>query len=816
MAFPQHSGENADTSHPGADMSSADRDTARGGEFVSSHLTALDMPEVYNAPPPPAWEPGEEASGDAAAPHGKVWLVPALMGVLALVWTGVFVWANRPSMSLGITPAIAVDWVAQWSGPMILLALAWYGLHRGSTRSALRMGLAARELHGETRALEDSLNAMNRELSLAREFIAAQARDLDSLGRQSVERLTQHGERLTGLVGDNTEKLQTISAVGTAALSNMEQLRAQLPVIANATKDVTNNIGNAGRVAQAHLTDMVFGLNRLNDFGVASERQVESLRERVEAALADLEARSNGLDAAINGRFEALEQRSQGFAMDLERHEEEAREAIRHRSTALNEEIGGTRARLDSEEAETLTSLRARLSGLRDEVGTMARALREAENTARSEWQSTIARVNAQLHDIDQTAMRQNIERLAEARALGEAGQAAVARFEALGTVIAGIAEANSQGLGDITERLALMDRRLKEADRNVAGLTDNSVRLLELIQASTRYSAQELPAALDSSEARLERYESRVTGLGTTMARARGDGEALADQVASTEAGLAAATQAMGALHDGLDARTGQHGEALVALRAALMVMEQDTARLAAQAQGALAQAIDALGGKARQAVEGIEEEGAQRVAALASRLGADSAASIERAMRNQTAEIAGHLEQSAAHAAGLAKEAATQLRTQMAKVDELAGNLERRVADARTRAEEQVDNDFARRVALITETLKSSAIDIAKALDSEVGETAWAAYLRGERGIFTRRAVKLLDNAEAKSVLAAYEGDPHFAGEVNRYIHDFEGLLRQLLSTRDGHALGVTLLSSDVGKLYVALAQAIERLRA
>jgi len=227
------------------------------------------------------------------------------------------------------------------------------------------------------------------------------------------------------------------------------------------------------------------------------------------------------------------------------------------------------------------------------------------------------------------------------------------------------------------------------------------------------------------------------------------------------------------------------------------------------------LTAAIEALGGAARQAVIGIEEEGAQRVAALASRLGADSAAAIERAMRNQTAEIAGHLEQSAAHAAGLAKEAASQLRAQMTRVDELAGNLERRVADARARAEEQVDNDFARRVALITETLNSSAIDIAKALDSEVGETAWAAYLRGERGIFTRRAVKLLDNAEAKAVLGTYEADPHFASEVNRYIHDFEGLLRQLLSTRDGHALGVTLLSSDVGKLYVALAQAIERLR-
>ena len=48
-----------------------------------------------------------------------------------------------------------------------------------------------------------------------------------------------------------------------------------------------------------------------------------------------------------------------------------------------------------------------------------------------------------------------------------------------------------------------------------------------------------------------------------------------------------------------------------------------------------------------------------------------------------------------------------------------------------------------------------------------------------------------------------------------VNRYIHDFEALLRATLSTRDGHVLSVTMLGSDMGKLYVALAQAIQRLR-
>src|SRR5690606_3150600 len=109
----------------------------------------------------------------------------------------------------------------------------------------------------------------------------------------------------------------------------------------------------------------------------------------------------------------------------------------------------------------------------------------------------------------------------------------------------------------------------------------------------------------------------------------------------------------------------------------------------------------------------------------------------------------------------------------------------------------------------------LHSSAIDITKAFATDVTDTAWTSYLRGDRGIFTRRAVRLLDNQQARAIAAIYGEDGEFRETVNRYIHDFEAMLRSVLSTRDGNPLAVTLLSSDVGKLYVALAQAIERLR-
>ncbi|MEO0872849.1 MAG: ATPase, partial [Pseudomonadota bacterium] len=140
---------------------------------------------------------------------------------------------------------------------------------------------------------------------------------------------------------------------------------------------------------------------------------------------------------------------------------------------------------------------------------------------------------------------------------------------------------------------------------------------------------------------------------------------------------------------------------------------------------------------------------------------------------------------------------------------------NLEQRIERAHELAEERLDNDFARRMALITDSLNSASIDLSSILSSEVADTAWDAYLKGDRGIFTRRAVRLLENSEARAIAEVYHSDENFHANVNRYIHDFEAMLRSMLSTRDGNALSVTILGSDIGKLYVALAQSIERFR-
>lgn len=869
----------------GTRIAAVDEDMPQGVE-IASPIEPIDAVEAETA--------SEDWWEEPAPKARRPWLaiIAGTLSVLAIAgWTALFVMANLAEMQGGGSLTQWTDWIRDWSVPVLLVAVAWLLAMRNSRREAQRFGETARLLGDESARLEERLTTVNRELSLAREFIAAQTRDIDSLGRVATERLSVHADKLAGLIQDNGSRIDAIGDVSSAALENMEKLRGQLPVIASSAKDVTNNIATAGRTAHAQVEDMVAGFNKLNQFGQASERQVVSLRSLVDETIGEFTKQAEKLQEIAESRFAALGERSAEFRTELDNHEVEALAAIRTRASALSEELETARGVLDAQEAESLTSLRARLGAVRDESAALVRSLREGESGALEAWKAAItglesdlrraieevaeidrkamesargrltelsdeagaidarlverdklftaqlekrladfdarhasfvAQLTEQMASLDEVAARHREVQDAHAAAISERSEHVGARLAELVTTMEGIAGQSDQvegrmalGLDNLSGKLVASRAALAGTDTAVAVLTDNSVRLLELIQASVQHATENLPRAMSTSEAKLSEIEQRVSTLHGLAGEAAAKGQLLAGHAEAASGGFATTLETVASLHAQINAEGARQTATLEALQSALDKVRSESLALAEQAQGELGKAIAELNQSARDAVAGIETMSAASIGSLASRIGQESASAIEAAIRERTAEVAGQLEQATAKAAGASREAAVALRDQLAKVNELTGALEQRVAHARNRAEEQVDNDFARRVALITEGLNSNAIDIARALDTEVTDTAWAAYLKGDRGIFTRRAVKLLDTPEARAVAQLYESDREFRDHVSRYIHDFEAMLRQLLSTRDGHALGVTLLSSDMGKLYVALAQAIERLR-
>ena len=164
------------------------------------------------------------------------------------------------------------------------------------------------------------------------------------------------------------------------------------------------------------------------------------------------------------------------------------------------------------------------------------------------------------------------------------------------------------------------------------------------------------------------------------------------------------------------------------------------------------------------------------------------------------------------AVEAAQLASERLTR---QMLTIGQSASALEAHVERAQEGQRQHDSDEFAKKVALLIDSMHSASIDVGKILADEVDDKNWTAYLKGNRGVFTRRAARLLGGGETRAISQHYEADPEFAASVNRYVADFEAMLRRVMAERDGGMMAVTMMSSDVGKLYAALAQVVERKR-
>lgn len=739
------------------------------------------------------WASDEEVP--AAAPVIGRWGWAAL--ALGVAWTAAFVWASLPMWLAMMTPELAMQAIAQWAMPVALIAALYLVMQRNSHSEARRFAQLAGSLRAESSLLETRLAHVNAELSLAREFLANQSLELESLGRVSSDRLRSFAEELRATIQASDTGMRAIGEVSAAAQGNMEKLRNHLPVIANSAKDVTNQIGNAGRTAQGQVESMIAAFQKLNEFGQAASAQIGTLVQETHAATARL----------------AQSVETSGAALTC--HVAEASEQMDRAIETVASRLANTRSNLDRTAEIQTEQLQAHVTELERSLATLAEAM--AERAARSRQD-----MRAAAGDLELTL-----------------GTLATSAGESEATIRQIIAAADAQ-IGNAERRLQAMDEQSSEAlarlafalsalDANVASLSEKlaagsghaeifdskSQRVRTLLESIERQAEVTIPAALEELDRKTGTSEQGVASLRAHVSQVDDEMIRLGSILGNFEQRIAEQSAEIARLAGSSESGWRERAEDIGALVAAMRAARDDIDQLNETSAIKLVETMRDVHREAQAAADEARRAMDRAIAGATDKLGQDSAAALEKVLRGKAEELVGKLESAINRAVGATSDASLHLRDQLARVDDLATHLERRVADARELAEERTDNDFARRLALLTESLNSTAIDVDKILSAEVSDTAWSAYLRGDRGVFTRRAVRLIDNGEAKDIASAYENDPEFFELVNRYIHDFESMLRTVLSTRDGGVMGVTLLSSETGKLYVALAQAIERLR-
>lgn len=742
-------------------------------------------------PPIAADEAGyaEPATWEAHAP-ARPWptiLVGALLALLAAGWiVALAIEIAQAAPADGLPPLKLAAWIGLGSGPLALFALLYLLLLRSGRAEANAYSRASARLRADSESLAGMLAVMTQRIEEARSALSAQAGEFQTLGSDASNRLSLSAADLRGEAQAFGAAATIFENATTLARADLGVLMSDLPRAEEAARLLGERLREGSAEADTRtrsftqlLADLEARARGASEGTGGAAARLAGQLDRIEAAAAAADRRIE--DAAI-AMSRAVDMTMETVAEGVD----ETRRVVAEQSAALTALISQGQANIGNTGDDALRQLSARLDALVARVDGIGGAIRGQEQAAQGvlgQLEQAIAAVEARfvtLSDQGTTHTADLAERVialqdhadAVGRTLGGSSQTAETLLGRVSQLRVQ-AEASSVAICDtIPSALSRIRLHAEQSLQAIAGAGQRADGLTEAITA--------VGERLAEADTLLERQKTALDEVGTLAGQRL---EGLHEQTAALEALLAKADDEMRSLTEGT---TGNLIEALLRVR--------ETAT----------QASD----HARDAISAVIPRVAQRLSESAGR-----------ALSQAISEV-GHAEMAGIGAASeqaieAARLAAERLTRQLVLIAETSTAIDARITENREQTEAHDEASFARSVSLLIEALNSTAIDVAKIFSNEVTDEQWKAYLRGDRGIFTRRAVRLLDRVEAGVIADRYSEDAEFHEQVNRYIHDFEALLRRVMATRDGNAIATTMLSSDAGKLYIALAQGIERLR-
>ena len=712
-------------------------------------------------------------------------LVPVLAVLISLAWIGSMLWLAWPGLLTAVPMEITSFVAALCVPPTLIGILLLLGL-RTSTAEARRFGESARAMRAEAASLERTVATLSRTIDENRIKLAEQSTALMGIGDSAIARLAGVGTSMAEQVATANDRARSVAASTAAAQTNLSILLTTLPKALGETSELAKLLEQTGVTAGEHASALDAQLVALAERGREADAVASGAAQKLAAHITRMESTSETAGARLEAVTGEMSTAVDGLLGRTAEAVDEARKGIAAQGDAMLAMLGTNQAALDRAGRDSADALAARISAIEEVIDRIAARLdeqRAAGETIITELDGGITRVSGQLDALH----AQGVERTGS--------------LAASITALGGSADA--------------MTESLKAGDAIASAAIGNTERLMTALDAAAREIDETLPGAL-------ARLDARIAASRSVVGDAKPELLALVTAAESTHDAIEAIAQVISGQRATVDKLSAKLLETLASSRAQAdslgeMVEEtiSTTHRFSEEAAPRLVDALLRVRDTASAAADRARETLATVIPEAALALEQASAEAMHRASSAAVEQQITLLTQAGEAAAEAASRASERLNRQMLAIADSTAVVESRIEEARAERENADKDTFSHRVSLLIESMNSASIDIAKALSTEVSDSAWSAYLKGDRGAFTRRAVRLLDTGETREIARLHEEDPGFREQVNRYIHDFEAMLRAVLAQRDGSPLGVTLLSSDMGKLYVALAQAIERLR-
>jgi hypothetical protein len=761
---------------------------ARRAEPLSPAMEAAEPLELTEelTPVAPAFdrEQWAESQAEERGAGGRQ-VLGTTLAILAALWLAFSAWsAGRSLGGLPLSSPAFAQWVAVAAGPLALLGLVWLMFGRTRRKEAERFTRSVVAMRTETRSLEALLEVLSQRIHDSRSELTMISQHLMQLGDQatgklggitrefdtSSERLKLHGEALDRaaesartdiavLLDDLPRAEQTaravaeqLRAIGGESATNASRFGEQIDTLAERTRQTDQTIADSTARLSTKLAEI--------------ETAGAAAAERVGVAEASF---SGALDLLLNRTSETLE---------------EIRSGIDAQAAAVAALVEQASAGIGKAGAEASESLAANIDHANSSLEGLSSRVAEQDRASRS----MLAEIDRGLALIDQ--------RFTELAAQGD--------------------ERANHFLESLTRARAELDSLASQAgsqDSAIGSLAERTTTLRESIERLASEIRDGVGSAIGEAQGGADRLVTSASAIRPEIGWIRDAAIEASDRIAATGGQITEQQDRFTALLASVDDGVGDAQSKLAELASMLVKVEREAQSLSAETGPALVAALVQVKEAAAHAAERAREAIEAVIPESAGKLSAETRDALERVIRESIEDRLREVENVAARAVESARAASDRLTQQMLTLGQSAAALEQHVEETAKDQREKDSEAFVRRVSLLIDSMHSAAIDVGKILSDEIDDKAWESYIKGNRGVFTRRAVRLLGGGETRAIKAHYDADLEFQRSVNRYIADFEAMLRRVVAERDGGMIAVTLMSSDMGKLYAALAQVDRR---
>jgi sugar-specific transcriptional regulator TrmB len=709
------------------------------------------------------------------------------LGVLAALWLAYSAWsAGRTLAGQPLSSPQLAQWLAISAGPLALLGLVWLIFGRTRRKEAEAFTRSVIAMRGEAQSLEALLEVLSQRIADSRAELTMMAQHLMQLGDDATGKLGG----ITRQFDSSSEKLklhgEALDRAAESARNDIAVLLEDLPRAEESTRQVSEQLRLIGSQSTEKAVEFQRQVGELADHTREADQLIAEATERLAARLAEIDAAGSGAaarvgeaEAGFSGVLDALLERTSVTLGEI-------RSGIDVQSAAVAALVEQASAGIGKAGAEASESLAANVSQANSSLETLSQRVAEQDRAS----QQMIAEIDRGLAMID--------ERFGQLAANGD---------ERANRFLESLSRARTE--------LDTLAGQASSQDTAIGSIAERTASLRESIDKLTDEIRDELGTAIGEAQGGADRLTAAAATLRPELGWLRDATVEAGERLSATGATIAEQQDRFAALLASVDDGVGDAQSKLGELASMLAQVEREAADLSAETAPALVSALvqvkDAAthaAERAREAIEGV-------IPASAGKLSDETRAALERAIKETVEDRLRDVEAIAARAIDSARSASERLMQQMVTIGQSAAALEQHIEETQKDQREKDSEAFARRVSLLIDSMHSAAIDVGKILSDEIDDKAWGAYLKGNRGVFTSRAVRLIGGSETRAIRAQYDVDLEFQRSVNRYVHDFEAMLRRVIAERDGGIIAVTLMSSDMGKLYAALAQAIDKRR-